>query len=139
MRLVAADASNVAAFFTALRVDEVACREKRRERRRRAEDDVAGADVLLQQALVLCVRGREDGLLRARVVLVADCIDVGGVVGEGVVEAHDAVAGGVEGARDDVEVVDFVAAKEQGEADVPVCLLAAAEDCDVVDGLAFFE
>ena len=82
---------------------------------------------------------RENRLLCARVVLLAQWIDVRRVIREWVVQAHDAVAGGVEGASDDVEVVDFVAAKKKRQADVPVCLLATAEDCDVVDRLALFK
>lgn len=83
--------------------------------------------------------GRKDCFLSSRIVFLADGIDEVGIVGERVVEAHEAVAGCVEAAGDDVEMVDFIASEEQGEADVPVCLLAAAEDCDVVDGLALFE
>jgi len=139
VRLVATNASNVAALLAALGVDEVAGGEERCRGGRGAEDDVARADVLLEQALVFGVRGRENGLLRAGVVFGADGIDIVRVVGDRVVEAHEAVAGGVEGAGDDVEVVDLVATQEQGEADVPVGLLAGAEDRDVVDGLAFLE
>jgi hypothetical protein len=111
VRLVAADTGDVAALLAAFGINEVTRREKRSERRRGAEDDVAGADVLLQQTLILRVRGRQDCLLRARVVFFAERVDVRRVIGQGVVESHDAVAGGVEGPSDNVEVMDFVAAE----------------------------
>lgn len=136
---MAADASDVATFLAAFGVDEVAGWEQRSGGGRGAEDDVAGADVLFQQALVFRVGGREDSFLRPRIVLLADGVDEVGIVGERVVEAHEASSSSVEAAGDDVEVVNLVASQEQSQADVPVCLLAAAEDCDVVDGLSLFE
>ena len=110
MRLVAADAGDVATLLATFGVDEIAGWEERCCGRRGAEDDVARADVLFEQALVLGVRGGENGLLCAGVVFGADGVDVVWVVGDWVVEAHEAVAGRVEGAGDDVEVVDLVAA-----------------------------
>ena len=82
---------------------------------------------------------REDVLFRLAVVLFPDVVDEIGVVGLWIVESHDAFPGALEVARYDVQVVNLVRPEEHGQSDVPVGLLACAEDSEVVDRLAFFE
>lgn len=61
------------------------------------------------------------------------------VVGLRVVEAHHELASRFEIAGYDIDVVDFVGAEEESQADVPVGLFAGAEDGYIVDGMALFE
>lgn len=82
---------------------------------------------------------REDVLFRLAVVFLPDVVDEVGVVGLWVVESHDAFPGALEVARDDVQVVDLVRSEEHGKSDVPVGLLACAEDGEVVHRLALLE
>ena len=82
---VAADAGDVAPLFAAFRVGEVAGWEERGLRGRGAEDDVAGADVVFEEAAVFGVHGGQDGFLGFAVVLLADGVYVVWVVGLGIV------------------------------------------------------
>lgn len=75
----------------------------------------------------------EDVLFRLAVVFFPDVVDEVGVVGLGIVQPHDAFPGALEVARYDIQVVNLVWAEEHGESDVPVGLLACAEDGEVVD------
>lgn len=60
-------------------------------------------------------------------------------VGVGAVELGEELVRALEVAVDDVEVVDVGAAEEESESDVPVGLLACAEDGYVVDVAPFLE
>lgn len=95
-----------------------------------AEDDVRGADLLAQQARVLAVaRGEQaEGGVGPALALLG---------GEGdAVEALEQVAGAGEPAVDDVDVADGGAPQHEGEADVPVGLLAGAEGREGVHAVA---
>ena len=124
---VAADEADVAALLAALGAGEVFGGEERGGAGRAEEDGVGLADVVFEQPLVLAVLGGDDaeGEFRVRV---AECLPVGG----GVEFVHELFGAG-EGAVDDVDVVDFGPAQHEGEADVPFCLKASAEDGNRMD------
>ena len=124
---VAADGADVAALFAALGAGEELGREERCCARGAEEEGVSFPDVLLEQARVFAVFGRDDA---------EGEFLVGGPeafpLGRGVEFVHEGFAPG-EGPVDDVDVVDFGPAEHEGEADVPFRLQAGAEDGDGVD------
>lgn len=130
---VAADGGDVAAFFAAFGRCEVFVREQRGSARRAEEDSVGFPNILFQQALVFAVFGADDTEGEF-----GDRLAEGFPVRGGVEVVHEGSGAG-EGAVDDVDVVDVVAAEHEGEADVPFCLFAGAEDGDGVDVCAAVE
>lgn len=146
---VGADGGEVAAFFAAFRVGEEGCWEKRSQRRSGEENGAAGADGGFEEAVIFAVGGGEDldfgARERGRGLWVPVCGDEGRVHVElggllvWAVQALEEVVNAFEVAVDDVEVVNIRAAQEQGESDVPVGLLACAEDDDVVDVVPFLK
>jgi len=139
VRFIGADAGDVAAFLASLGIGKVACWEEGGAGGCSAEDHVRGSHVFFQETFVLGVHWREEVGFHLAVVATAYGVHVARVVRLGVVEPKDAGAGGFEIPRDDVEVVDLAWAEQHGQTDVPVGLLAGAEDGEVVDGGAFFE
>ena len=113
-------------------------REERCHGRRGQENHRRFSDLLLEQAIILMMRWREErelGPMRER------HHGRGGrlVVFEGVEKGADHPARALEVAIDDVDVVDVIRTEEDGEPDVPVCLLARAEDSDIVHRVTFLE
>ena len=124
---VAADGGEVAALLAAFGGGEVLGWEKWGGARGAEEEGVGLANPLFQESRVLAVLWREDAELE---------FGVGGAeFGKGRVGVefmHQGFGAG-EGPVDDVDVVDGVTAEDEGQADVPGCLFAGAEDGDGVD------
>lgn len=93
-----------------------------------AEDGIRFADVLFDEAVVLAVFVAHDAEAEF-LVRVPEVLPFGGCV-----DGFHQLAGALEAAVDDVDVVDIPAAEEEGEADVPEGLEAGAENADGVDG-----
>lgn len=108
--------------------------EERLARRHTAEHHVRGADLLAQQASVLAVAGRENAERHGGPAL---ALLEGG--GDYVKFAQNGVCAGGEGAGYEVDVLDCVPAREEGEADVPVGLEAGSEGGEGLDGAALGE
>lgn len=102
--------------------------EKRLLAGRAAENHICRADLVPQQPLELAVAGREDAELGVRPPLAL--LDGGG---HHIQAAEDVLARFGKAAVDDVDVADGAAAEHQGQADVPVGLLARAEGRDGMD------
>ena len=104
---VAADECNVAALLAALRVEKIVWRKQRLCAGGRAENDISAADVFFEEAGIFRVAGGEDACLGLVAVFVAERVLIVRVIREGVVEFHQHFACSVEGAIDNIYVVNF--------------------------------
>lgn len=130
---VGADEGDVAALFSTFTRGEDFVWEQRRGGGCAEEDGVGFADMSFDQALVFAVFGADNAECYFWV-----CVAEGFPFWGGVEFMHEGLCP-CEGAVDDVDVVDFVPAKEKGEADMPCGLFASAEDGDRVNFMTFGE
>lgn len=124
---ITANRAHIPSPLAAFRAGEQFSGEQRRRGRRTAENGVGFAHVVFEEASVFAVLVAHDAEVEFRVA------GAEGVPGRGGVDLFHEAAGALEVAVDDVDVVDFVAAEEEGQTDVPKGLEAGAENADGVD------
>ena len=124
---ITANRADIPSLLPAFRAGEQFGGEQRRGGRRAAENGVGFAHVVFEEAGVFAVLVAHDAEVEFGVAVTE------GVPGGRSVDLFHEGAGALEVAVNDVDVVDFVAAEEEGEADVPEGLEAGAEDADGVD------
>lgn len=123
MRLIAPDRTDIPPLPPSLRGGQVLRREQRLHGRRAAEYDVRFAHRLFQQPLVFAEVAAQDAEFRVG----AQLIMVDGI------EFLHQTPRTCEGAVDDVDVLDVVAAQQERDPDVPEGLFPRAEDGEGVD------
>ena len=104
-----------------------------------AENDIGAADVFFQKTSVLCVAGGEDACFGLVAVLVTERVLVVRIFWEGVVESHQHLSCSIEGAVDDIDMVNLCAAEKESQTDMPVGLFACTEDGQVVHFVSSLE